>query len=199
MRAEGYVYHAFLFAGIASLFFPYVLVLVLLFYVNMLVQLRNLTWRTFMAGLLGLLTPYWIYAVWALWQNCIEEVAMEWWTSAIPNIPDYSSITLAQWVTLGTLGFFTMLALVHLFRTAYNDKIRTRMLFYVIAIHEIAIAAGFFLLPDKFEEMLRLFILNSAFLIAHYYTLSKGRFFHIWFDISLLALLALGGYNNFFA
>lgn len=198
-RAVGHVYHAFLFAGIASLFFPYALILALLLYVSMLVQLRNLTWRTFTAGLLGLLTPYWIYAVWALLQGRIVEVALEWWANATPRIPDYSGIAQAQWLTLGTIGFFALLAMAHLFRTAYNDKIRTRMLYYLIAMQEAAVAAGFLALPDRFDELLRLFVLNSAFLIAHYYTIGKGRFFHIWFNVSLLALMALGVYNGFFA
>ena len=38
--------------------------------------------------------------------------------------------------------------------------------------------------------MLRLLIVNSSPLIAHYLTLAKGRFFHIWFIFCLLLYAA---------
>ena len=44
--------------------------------------------------------------------------------------------------------------------------------------------------PQHFETMLRLLIVNSSPLIAHYLTLAKGRFFHIWFIFCLLLYAA---------
>lgn len=65
-RAEGYVFHAFLFAGLGSLAFPPLLAVAAGYYFSMLFQLRNLTGRTFLAGLLGLALPYWLYAAYAI-------------------------------------------------------------------------------------------------------------------------------------
>ena len=87
------------------------------------------------------------------------------------------------------------MALIHFFHTAYNDKIRTRMLFYVVVAQQAVFTAGLFLLPEHLYYHLPLFLFNSSLLIAHYYALAKGRFFDSWFNLSLAAWIALGLYN----
>lgn len=194
-RAEGYIFHSFLFAGIGSLLFPPMLILAVSYLFNMLFQLRNLQLRTFMAALIGLVTPYWVVATYAIWSNRLDTTFayLQEWKHAV--LPDYSTLTSAEWVTAGTMLFFALLAFIHFFRTAYNDKIRTRIFYYIITTQEVMLVIGLLLLPQHFEQMLGLLATNSSFLIAHYYSLAKGRFFHIWFDLSLLSLLALGIYN----
>lgn len=198
-RPEAYVFHTFLFAGIGSLAFPPLLVVAVGYYFSMLFQLRNLTGRSFVAGLLGLLLPYWLHAAHAIWHNRLDTAFLPLLEQLRPRIPDYASVPAGRWVTLGVVGFFALLAFIHFFHTAYNDKIRTRMMFYVIATQEVLLAAGFGLLPHCFDALLRLFLVNSSLLIAHYFALGRGRFFNAWFNVSLLLLAALGVYNYFFA
>lgn len=198
-RAEGYTFHAFLLTGVASFFFPPALLLAPVFYAGMLFQLRTLTWRTFMAGLLGLLTPYWIYAGYAIWQNRLDTAFIyltEWFT---PRLPDYSHLTLPQLLTLGLTVPLAAVSAGHFIHTAYNDKIRTRMLFYLIVLVEVALAAGMLLLPAHLDTLLRLFIVNSAPLMAHYFALAKGRRFHLWFNCCTLLLAALAVMNHLLA
>lgn len=195
-HSQGYIFHAFLFAGVGSIFFPPMLILALLYYFSMLVQLRNFTWRTFMAGVLGMLLPYWLYTAYAIWSNHLDTAFLYLLPWISYHVPDYSSIALSQWVTVGTLGLLSLFALVHFFHTAYNDKIRTRMFFYVIVTQEIMLSAGLLLLPQFYEVQLALFIANSAPLLAHYYTLAKGKFVDIWFYLSLLMLLGVAVVNN---
>lgn len=196
MKAQGYVFHAFLCIGMGSLLFPPMLGLALTFYLNMIVQLRNFTWRSFTAGLLGLALPYWIYAVWAIWNNRLDTAFVYLTAWFAPHVPDFSTFGPHEWVTVGMLCFFTLLALVHFFHTAYNDKIRTRMLFYVVVTQQLAITAGLFLLPEHLDCMLSLFVFNASLLLAHYYALAKGRFFDSWFNLSLAAWVVLALYNN---
>lgn len=194
-RAEGYIFHSFLFTGIGSLLFPPMLLLAFSYTFNMLFQLRNLRLRTLMAGLTGLLTPYWIMAAYGIWNNQLDTTfgyLTEWKNQVIP---DYTILTSHEWVTAATILFFALLAFIHFFRTAYNDKIRTRIFYYIIATQEVVLVAGLLLLPQHFEQLLSLVVANSSFLIAHYYALAKGRFFHIWFNLSLLILIVLGIYN----
>lgn len=194
-HSQGYVFHAFLFAGIGSIFFPPVLIMALLYYFSMLVQLRNFTWRTFMAGVLGVLLPYWLYVAYAIWSNHLDTAFLYLLPWVNYQLPDYSSIALSQWITVGTLGLLSLFALIHFFHTAYNDKIRTRMFFYVIVTQEIVLSAGLALLPQFYDVLLALFIANSAPLLAHYYTLAKGKFVDIWFYLSLLLLLGVAAVN----
>ncbi len=195
VRPEGYIFHSFLFAGIGSLFFPPMLVVALAYYVSMLFQLRNFRGRTFMAGLIGLLTPYWVFAAYAIWQNRLDRAFLYLLDWIPPFAPDYNGITQAQWVTAGCLLFFALLAFIHFFHTAYNDKIRTRMFFYVVATQEVVLVTGLVFFPQHLNTILGLFIANSSLLIAHYYALGKGRFFPFWFNVSLAVFVALGVYN----
>ena len=197
-RPEGYVFHAFLFISLGSMFFPPMLVLVPVSYVSMMFQLRNFTWRSMVAGLLGVSVPYWVYAAYAIWRNQLDtafDYLSEWFC---PQWLQFQVWNLHQWISVGVVFFFALLAFVHLFRTAYNDKIRTRMLSYVIATFEVVIAAGLIVLPQYFEEWMRLFIANSSLLIAHYYALAKGRFFDTWFYLSVWIVVGLAVFNYFF-
>ena len=195
VRAEGYVFHAFLFLGLGSLWFPPMAVMALLYFFSMLFQLRNFTWRTWVAGLLGIAVPYWFYVAYAIYRGqflSAFDYLQPWlcWER-----PAYGAVSQQQWVALGVVGFFALVSLVHFFRTAYNDKIRTRMLFYVVVTQECALAAGVAALPHYVDIWLALLLLNSSILIAHYYALARGRFFDFWFNLSLLAVIAWGVYN----
>lgn len=195
VRPEGYIFHAFLFLGIGSMVFPPFLLLAVGYYISMIFQLRSFTWRTFVAGLLGALVPYWIYAAYAIWNNQLDtafDYLLDWFE---PHLPNYLLLNVNQWVSLGVLFALALFAFIHFIHTAYNDKIRTRMLLYVVITMQVFITAGVVLLPGYFDEQMRLFIANSSLIIAHYYTLGKGRFFNLWFYITIVMLTALGIYN----
>lgn len=196
--SQGCIFHAFLFVGVASILYPPMLVLAVLFYFSMIFQLRNFTVRTMMAGLLGIAVPYWLYAAYSIWENKLDTafLYLEQWLTF--QMPDYTQVSPSQWVTAGTLTALSLFAFVHFSHTAYNDKIRTRMFFYVISTQEAALAAGLVLLPQYYEEQLALLLLNSSPLLAHYYTLAKGHLADVWFYLSLLALVCTGFFNYLF-
>lgn len=196
LRAEGYAFHAFLCIGVGSMLFPPLLLVVPPLLFCMLVRLRCLSWRVFCAVLIGLVTPYWLYAGYAVWQNRLDTAFLylsEW---LAPGVPDYSGVTLPQAVTAGVFFFFSVVATIHFRHTAYNDKIRTRMYFHVFATVEFFLWAGLVLLPQHFGSWLSLIALNSSPLVAHYYALGRGRGFGVWFALSfaVMAVLAVFGY-----
>lgn len=195
IRPEGHVFYAFLLTGIGSLFFPPMLVLAAGHYTSMIFLLRCMNGRSFAAGLLGLALPYGAVAGYAIWQNRLDTAFdhLQGWLSL--SVQDYAQITLWQLVMAAFVAVYALLGVIHLLRTAYNDKIRTRMLLYVITAQELLLLVLLCLLPAHFEAMMRLFILNSTPLIAHYFALARGRFFKTWFYVSLLALTALAVFN----
>ena len=91
--------------------------------------------------------------------------------------------------------FWALLALIHTFRTAYNDKIRTRMLSYVIVTVEFTLAVLLAVLPHCLESTIHLFIANTSLLVGHYFALGKGRFFNAWFYLTILVFAGLGVWN----
>lgn len=198
VRAEGYVFHAFLFMGAGSMLFPPMLVLAFLFYFSLIFQLRNFGWRIFMAGLLGLLVPYWFRLAYALTTHTLATSFDFLLAYTRYEVPDYGSVSWLQWTNVGVVGLLGWLGLCHFLRTAYNDKIRTRMLFYVVVTQQLALTAGVALLPAHLDVLFALLILNSSLLAGHYYAVGKGRFFDAWFNVSLLLVVALGVVNYVF-
>lgn len=194
-RPEGYIYHAFLLLGIGSLVFPYFGVLAFGFWFSMIFQLRSFTWRSLMASFLGLLTPYWLYAAYLIFNHRLRETLAVPVEMFRPEWIDLSQLPLSAVCFFGVLLVLTIIAFAHFFYTAYNDKIRTRMLFYTIAIQEVLLAAGLLFFFRYMAELSGIFLLNSSFLLAHYYALAKGRAFNAWFNLSLFLLLALGLWN----
>ena len=71
------------------------------------------------------------------------------------------------------------------------------MLFYMVVTAQILLCIALWLIPSEFITIFRLFIVNSAILMAHYYATGNGRFFDAWFNVSLLLLVGLGIYQHF--
>ena len=83
-------------------------------------------------------------------------------------------------------------------RTAYVDMIRTRLYFYVFILIECLLMAALALQPQKTGVLLRLYIVNSTPLIAHHFTLGRGRWLNIWFIVSLLLLVGILVFNHLY-
>lgn len=196
-KAQGRVFHAFLCVGLGSLAYPPVVVLALVYYVSMVFFLRCFTWRSFVAGVLGLAVPYWFYAAWAIWNNSLDSafVYLEQWQAIA--VPCYEQLTLCEMVTAGTLLFFTLLSFIHFFRTVNADKMRTRMLLFTVTAVQVAVTAGLLGLPNHFHAQMYLFVANSAIMVAHYYAVARGNYFNVWFNLSLLVLCVLGAFNYY--
>lgn len=195
-RAEGEIFHAFLFMSAGSLVFPPLLLSLPLFFVSMQMQLRSLTWRTFFAGLFGLAVPYWFLVAWAVWNNRLDAALGSLPAfPAVSGLPDYSALDTARLASAALVALFVLLSLVHIFRTSYNDKIRTRMIFYAVIVQEVLYLALLAVCPQWFDELFALLLANSAPLLGHYFTLARGRFMNRWFVVCLLAVVMLGAAN----
>ncbi len=194
-RAEGYAFHAFLFIGVGSMAFPPLLLVVPPLLFSMQVRLRCLSWRCLFAVLLGLLLPYWLYAAYAVWHNSLDTAFRYLAAWVEPGVPDFSALTLPQLATAGVVLVYAVTAAAHFYSTAYNDKIRTRMFFHLFAAVELFLVAGMLLLPRSYDSWLALLQFNSAPLIAHYFTLGRGRGFGVWFAVSAALFAALAVFN----
>ena len=93
------------------------------------------------------------------------------------------------------LLLFSIPAFIHFFHTAYNDKIRIRMLFYCITTQQVLLTAALVGLPQYYHDIMPIYVVNTALLMAHYYALARARWFPAWFNLSALLLSALGIYN----
>lgn len=195
-RAEGYTFHSFLCIGVGSMFFPPLLLSAFWLYFSMLVHLRSFTWRTFVAGMLGLLLPLWGYVGWAIWQNRLDVALSELSELLVFVPPVYPPLHSPQVVSALFVLALSLMAVWHYVRTAYNDKIKIRMYFYTIIFQVLLYAALLVAQPQWGDAVLRVLMVAAAPLVAHHLTLGRGFKVNLWFYVVLACWLALGIYNR---
>lgn len=195
-RAEGYTFHSFLCVGGGAMFFPPMWLSALWLYFSMMVHLRSLTWRTFAAGLLGLLLPLWGYWGWAVWQQRLDVVFAEWCEPMFVVPPVYPSLQSPEAVSALFVLCLALTAVCHYVRTAYNDKIKVRMFFYTIIFQVLLYAVLLVAQPQWADAALRVLIAAAAPLVAHHLTLGRGLKVNVWFYVVLAGWLTLGVYNR---
>ncbi|MCD8318446.1 MAG: hypothetical protein LUC45_06250 [Paraprevotella sp.] len=188
------IFHAYLCLSIGSVFFPQLLYFVPFYLWYTIVYLRSLTWRTFWAAVIGLAVPYWFLAGYFFYLNGFDKFTDHFLKLTLfqpISINNYLHFDFLQVSMVVIVALFTIIAALHCIRTSFNDKIRTRMLLYLILTQEFLIALFLGFQPIHFDVLLGLLIMNSAPILAHYFALTSSRFSNSLFILFLVALAAL--------
>lgn len=197
-RPQAYVFHVFLILGIGSFFAPVMLLMTVPFFLYLIVFLRSLTWKAFWAGLLGLVTPYWCYAVWlysASSQSISDVRGFPYKCFEITFSPLPREGSEMRLFSFAVLALLSIVSIIHYLRTNYDDKIRVRMFLYIYIVQTILLTASLMLQPAQYETTMALLVASASPLIAHYFALSKGILNTIFFVFSLLLVTALAVMN----
>ncbi len=195
-HATAHIFHAFVCLGIAAQWFPFMVCLIPVYYLSMLTQFRSFGMRSFGASLLGFSVPYWFVIAYYIWYDSLDVAWNNIKTAYQPVMPDYSLISNHQFVSAAFLTAVTLIAILHLFRTAYNDKIQVRMAFYFLAMIEAMLLILMCFMPHEWDALLLLLIINSSPVIAHYFALARGGIVNFCFALVLLGLATLSIYNQ---
>ena len=196
-EAVGWIYYTFLILGLASLAKVHLLAFIPIYWILM-VFLSSFSLRTFITSLLGLLTPYWfgIAAIIFLYRGDFTLL-----TSHLKPITEitffttYDSIPLSHYLTYAFLVILTITGIIHFLRTSYNDKIRTRQLYYSIMFFNIIILVLLPLFPQHYDLLLRPAIILTSPLIGHFIALTNTKVTNIAFYLILITALVLTGFN----
>ena len=142
-RPEAFAFHAFLMLGTGSFVAPVMLPMAVLFFFYLGILLRSLTWRSFWAGVLGLVAPYWCFAVWCFLTGNTGRL-MPWLhgdtdrglffgyrLSAPMWMQPGGGLSLAEQFSAGLVVLLGLVGIVHFLRTNFDDKIRVRMMLYI--------------------------------------------------------------------
>lgn len=195
-QAVGKAYYAFCLMGVGTMACPQLLYFVPLTWLLMGTNLMALSWRTWGASVLGLLTPYWFGGCWLLWKRDLTPLA-DWagrltaWQFPV----NYGRLGVGFMVVLALLLVCTVTGIVHYLRKSYNDKIRIRMLFGCFIWTDLTAIALICVQPAMSDMLLRLIIINTAPLIAHFLALTSTRATNWAFCILTAATLAITAYN----
>lgn len=192
----GRMYYGFLFIGLAAMAYVEVLYYVPFLWLLIVFYLQAISWRNFFASVLGLLTPFWFAAVWFVYQEDFSLPVSHFARLADIQLPaDYSLLTAGQAATFALVLAVGITGTVHYVRTSYNDKIRIRMLYnFFIAMNMLSVVFVV-LQPQHYEFLLRMMIVNTSPLIAHFIALTRTRITNIAFYAIAAASLLLTGYN----
>lgn len=194
--ATAWSFYSFLCIGIASTMFIQILFLVPILWILHGTNILALSGRTFWASVIGLISPYWfIGGYYAYTQQLDTLVNHIMGITRFQPLFDYSTITMQQMLTFGFILLVALIGIVHFLRSSYNDKIRTRMIYETFITVDICCIIFLILQPQHYDQLIRIIIINTAPLIAHYIALTRTAITNITFLVLTAGMLALTAYN----
>lgn len=187
-EATGIVYFGFLMLGLASMVCPQILWFVPIFWVMLATNLLLLTWRTWTASLLGLLTPFWFALVWMAYRRDFSLV-----TDTIHSLIDlqfpirYDILGTDIMLAWGLLTLCWLTGTIHFLRKSTYDSIRIRLIYYLFIWTDAMAFALICFQPQHYRILLRVMIVNTAPLIGHFLALTSTKATNIAF-VALTAI-----------
>lgn len=194
--STGMTYYGFLCLGLASMAYVHIVFFLPLLWLLMWTNLQALSWRMFFASLLGVLTPYWFAGCWLIYQED-DTPLTEHFTSLADFQPlfDFSILTAGEIATFVFVVFLAALGAIHFWHTSYLDKIRIRHFYGFFIRMNLLTFLLICLQPQHFDPLLRLAIVNTAPLIAHYISLTNTRLTNAVFCVVVAIAFSLTVYN----
>lgn len=173
--------------GLGSLSFPPILLFAPFFFFAMWV-LQGLSPRTFFAGLIGLLLPYWFFFTWAFLTDRLS-LFLQMGQAFIPaHGAGYAVVPLQVWLVMGWAVLVFVGSTAYVVLNGYKNKIRTRMFLHT-HLWLVAYALLWWVLFPSACVALSVPVLSGVcVLAAHAAVLSDSRMSNVLFVIALLAL-----------
>lgn len=196
-QAVGIVYYSALCFGLASMAYVHVLCLLPLVWLFMAFSLQNLSWRTFGASLLGLLTPYWLAACWLLWQGDLL-VLTDHFASLVTTVCNPFDLSLLAPHQLAFYVFMAILVLtgtIHFLRQNYHDSIRIRMFYDMFIWTSWLMLLLIAVQPCHYGALMHILIVAASPLAAHFVALTSTRTTNVAFMVICGCALLLTAYS----
>lgn len=190
----GEVFFLFLFLGAGSLVEMPVLCLIPLLYAG-LYAFRVLNTRTFCAGLLGLLLPYWILFTYAF---CVDEMALfgAWWQALGQLLVwNYAGVSLSGWLLVGYLIVLFLYCVSYVAINGRRYKIRTRLFLLFLAWWTFFGLLLWMLLPLAWDTLVAIPLLGASLLAGHTFVNSSTRMSNVVFLSISVCLVLMSVYN----
>ena len=185
-QAAGKTYYAFLALGWSSLLYAQYLYYVPLLWILMISRINSLSWRTLVASILGIITPYWFVSLWFFYTwdfTPLTDHLSDLNAFAFPA--NYLAVTLEQLLVFVFLTVVSITGIIHFWQYSYEDKIHVRQLFgFFIAINLLTLLF-IALQPQQFDAFIRIVIICASPIVAHFLTLTHSRITNIAFFVIL--------------
>ena len=190
-------FHSYAFLSLGGIFYPPMLLFVPFYFWYQIIFMRSMSLRTLSAALIGVIAPFWFWAVWMLVHEDMAPIVV-WWDNL--GFDDFSlSSFLSMWTSeflyshidffvFSFLGIFTSISYLY---SSFDDKIRTRMMLYIYVFQFVVTFLIAMWQPSEVEALLPFLLLNVSVVVAHYFTFRWSWFSVLMFIVSILALITL--------
>ncbi len=197
-QSAGWTFYAFFCIGLASTVFIQIIYFMPIFWLLMISFTNSFSVRNFFASLIGIIAPYWFTVGYYAYNNDLQGFINHFVSFIVYHeLFDYSQITDHQVVNLAFILLLGIIGSIHFLRTSYADKIRTRMIYESFIMMNFITLAFLILQPQHDLELGGIMIVNTAPLIAHFITFTKGKVANITFITILVLTVLILLYNVF--
>ncbi len=195
-QSVGYTYYAYLMFGCASIFYAQLLYFMPLMWLLTATQLQSLSWRTWGASLLGTLTPYWFVSCGLLWAGDFTPLVNHFARLGQFMTPfKFSLLTSSQIAFYVFICILALTGTIHFLRQHRDDKIRVRLIYGFFIWIDLLSILFLALQPQHYDSLIRISIIATSPLIAHFLTLTHTKVTNVAFFVLIGITLLLTGYN----
>ena len=197
-QARGKTFYIFMILSIMSMLEPHCLLFIPIIWFLMATTVYSLSIRTFLSSIIGLITPYWLYSGWLLFNNPENpEIALSFADrfAEIQWSIDYGALTRAQIIYAALLVVLFLIGAIHFWMTSYMDKIRVRQIYtslILLTLYTILLLA---VQPQMYNVLIYMLTIAVSPIIAHFVSLTRTRMSNIFFFVLMATILILTGVN----
>ena len=174
--AIGSVFNAFFFIGLASVWFVQTLFFLPLWWLALRFYIVGMSWRTFFASLIGVITPYWFLSGYYIYQDSFELLIDHFkQLCTFGTLAHLNELTHMELITFGFISILGIIGFLYFITNSSKEKIRIRLLFASFALMMISTIAFIILQPVHYPYLLPMLIVSVAPFIGHYLTFSGSR------------------------
>lgn len=188
-EAREKAYSAALLIGIGSLLWIHLLWFLPLFWLGMY-NFRSLTPRTFMASVLGVATVYWFLLGWCVWQRDFTPFTLPFSMLFKIRFLATDGIVLLDWISIFTIALLTVVASLNILLHDMEDSLRSRQFLSFLIAMSVWAFSLYFLYEQVSEEFLETACVPASILIAHFFTVTRGRIIIGAFYATVAVLIA---------
>ena len=172
--------------GVESLLWTYILCFLPLFWFGMY-KFRSLNIRSFVASVMGVITIYWFVFGWCVWQSDYSALSIPYHTLfKIQPLQIFNS-EWTDWIGIIYGVILISIASINIITHKHEDNLRIRQFLSFLILMTVWSFGLFFLYEQSSEEFLQVIGLPASILIAHFFTVVKGKYVFWMFNVSLIA------------
>ena len=190
----GEVAHLFFFIGVSSLIQCHIIWIIPLIYITLYI-FKALSPRTFCAGLVGFLLPYWFLFAYTFCTDKMELFYAPWQSFHHLSVGGYSTVSLPNWLLMGYIALLFLYGGGYVLMNGHSYKIRTRLFLLFLLWWSFFGLLLWILIPSAWGVLATIPILGISLLSGHAFGHSSTWASNILFLLALILMISLSVYH----